>query len=243
MPPKLSQYSPSPMPTPPSSPDEEEENAIFDPSEEENKNDITSALENENIGDNNDESNEDNNENNETITNLQASFQTRITILTQTLKRLTARTLGIRYQRLHFQINPTASLSNQDTQGENTQQTHLAVLRLREKIIEREIGEVKAQMQALRAEIDAAVQSIDDDDDDNDNDNDDGDEIMEEDEEMQECNHERNMDYGDGATTEEIVEVDEDWLLLDNVNDNDDVDDDVLEESKAEEYDMMEDKN
>lgn len=162
---------------------------------------------------------------------------------TQTLNRLTARTLAIRYQRLHFQTNLTASLSIQDTQGENTQQTHLAVLRLREKIIEREIGEVKAQMQALRAEIDAAVQSIDDDDDDNDNDNDDGDEIMEEDEEMQECNHERNMDYGDGATTEEIVEVDEDWLLLNNVNDNDDVDDDVLEESKAEEYDMMEDKN
>jgi len=71
------------MPTPPSSPEDgEEENAIFDPSEEENNNnnnDITSALENEDIGDNNDESNEDNNENNETITNLQASFQTRIT--------------------------------------------------------------------------------------------------------------------------------------------------------------------
>ena len=29
------------------------------------------------------------------------------------------------------------------------------------------------------------------------------------------------MDYGDGATTEEIVEVDEDWLLLNNVDDND----------------------
>ncbi|THY71405.1 hypothetical protein D6C86_06848 [Aureobasidium pullulans] len=242
MPPKLNLYSHSPMPTPPSSPEEgEEENAIFDASEEENNNDITSALENEDIEDDNDESNEDNNENNETITNLQASFQTRITTLTQTLNRLTARTLAIRYQRLHFQINPTASLSNQDTQGENTQQTQLAILRLREKIIEREIGEVKAQMQALRAEIDAAVQSSDDDDDDNDND--DGEEIMEEDEEMQECNHEHNMDDGDGATTEEIVEVDEDWLLLNNVNDNDDVDDDVLEESKAEEYDMMEDKN
>ncbi|TIA28432.1 hypothetical protein D6C78_10749 [Aureobasidium pullulans] len=245
MPPKLSQYSHSPMPTPPSSPDEEEENAIFDPSEEENNNDITSALEGEDNDDN--DSNEDieddgdENENNETITNLQASFQTRVIALTQTLNRLTARTLAIRYQRLHFQINPTASLSNQDTQGENTQQTHLAVLRLREKIIEREIGEVKAQMQTLRAEIEAAVESSDDDN--NDDDNDDGDEIMEEDEEMQECNHERNMDDGDGAATEEIVEVDEDWLLLDNVDDNDDVDDDVMEESETEEYDMMEDKN
>ncbi|THW16722.1 hypothetical protein D6D24_04268 [Aureobasidium pullulans] len=199
MPPKPTQYSDSPMPTPPSSPEDgEEENAIFDPSEEENNNnnnDITSALENEDIGDNNDESNEDNNENNETITNLQASFQTRITTLTQTLNRLTARTLAIRYQRLHYETNLTASLSNQDTQGENTQQTHLAVLRLREKIVEREIGEVRAQMQALRAEIEAAVQSIDDGDD-NDNDNDDGDEIMEEDEEMQEYNHEQNMDDG-----------------------------------------------
>ncbi|THX43687.1 hypothetical protein D6D10_00988, partial [Aureobasidium pullulans] len=186
MPPKLSQYSDSPMPTPPSSPEEgEEENAIFDPSEEEeNNNDITSALENEDIEDDNDESNEDNNENNETITNLQASFQTRITTLTQTLNRLTARTLAIRYQRLHYETNLTASLSSQATQGENTQQTHLAVLRLREKIIEREIGEVKAQMQALRAEIDDAVESSDDDD--NDNDNDDGDEIMEEGGEMQE---------------------------------------------------------
>lgn len=166
--------------------------------------------------------------------------------LTQTLNRLTARTLAIRYQRLHYETNLTASLSNQDTQGENTNQTQLAVLQLREKIIEREIGELKAQMQALRAEIDAAVQSIDDDDDDgddNDNDDGDGDEIMEEDEEMQECNHEQNMDDGDGATTKEIVEVDEDWLLLDNVDDNDDVDDDVMEESVTEEYDMMEDKN
>ncbi|THX24420.1 hypothetical protein D6D11_10459, partial [Aureobasidium pullulans] len=241
MPPKLSQYSDSPMPTPPSSPEEgEEKNAIFDPSEEENNNDITSALENEDIEDDNDESNEDNNENNETITNLQASFQTRITTLTQTLNRLTARTLAIRYQRLHYETNPTASLSNQDTQGENTQQTQLAILRLRERIIEREIGEVRAQMQALRAEIEAAVQSSDDDDD---HDNDDGDEIIEEDEEMQEYNHERNMDYGDGATTEEIVEVDEDWLLLNNVDDNDDVDDDIMEKSVTEEYDMMEDKN
>ncbi|TIA31787.1 hypothetical protein D6C83_07029 [Aureobasidium pullulans] len=241
MPPKLSQYPHSAMPTPPSSPDEEEESAIFDPSEEENNNNITSALEGEDNEDNDsDESNEDNNENNETITNLQASFQTRITTLTQTLNRLTARTLAIRYQRLHFQINPTAFLSNQDTQGENTQQTHLAVLRLREKIVEREIGEVRAQMQALRAEIDAAVQSSDDD---NDNDNDDGDEIIEEDEEMQECNHEHNMDDGDGATMKEIVEVDEDWLLLDNVDDNDDVDDDVMEKSVTEEYDMMEDKD
>ncbi|THY00906.1 hypothetical protein D6D02_08746 [Aureobasidium pullulans] len=215
MPPKLSQYSPSPMPTPPSSPDEEEENATFDPSEKGNNNNITSALDNKDIEDDNDsnESDEDdnnnNNENNETITNLQASFQLRITILTQTLNRLNARTLAIRYQRLHFQTNPTASLSIQVTQGENTNQTHLAVLRLREKIIEREIGEVKAQMQALRAGIDAAVQSSDDDD--NDNDNDDGDEIMEEDEEMQECNHEHNTDDGDGATMKEIVEVDEDW--------------------------------
>lgn len=274
MPPKLSQYSDSPMPTLPSSPEEgEEENAIFGPSEQENNNDITSALEGDDNEDNDsDESNEDNN--NETITNLQASFQTRITTvspllfplsslnsnsaypyllhsysntpfqqLTQTLNRLTARTLAIRYQRLHYETNLATALSNQNTQGENTNQTQLAVLRLREKIIEREIAEVKAQMQALRAEIDDAVESSDDDDDDNDNDNDDGDEIMEEDEEMQECNHERNMDYGDGATTEEIVEVDEDWLLLNNVNDNDDVDDDVLEESKAEEYDMMEDKN
>ncbi|CAC9888694.1 unnamed protein product [Aureobasidium pullulans] len=216
-----------------------QENAIFDPSEEENNNnnnDITSALENEDIGDNNDESNEDNNENNETITNLQASFQTRITTVSPPPFP------PIRYQRLHYETNLTASLSNQDTQGENTQQTHLAVLRLREKIVEREIGEVRAQMQALRAEIEAAVQSIDDGDD-NDNDNDDGDEIMEEDEEMQEYNHEQNMDDGDGATTEEIVELDEDWLLLDNVDDNDDVDDDVMEESETEEYDMMEDKN
>ncbi|THX45438.1 hypothetical protein D6D06_10463 [Aureobasidium pullulans] len=233
MPPKLSQYSHSPMPTPPSSPDEEEENAIFDPSEEENNNDITSALEGEDNDDN--DSNEDieddgdENENNETITNLQASFQTRIIALTQTLNRLTARTLAIRYQRLHYETNLTASLSNQDTQDENTQQTQLAVLRLREKIIERETGEVRAQMQALRAEIEAAVQSSDDDDDDddNDNDNDDGDEIMEEDEEMQEYNHEQNMDDGDGATTEEIVELDEDWLLLNNVDDNDDMNDDV----------------
>ncbi|THW37631.1 hypothetical protein D6D21_08163 [Aureobasidium pullulans] len=244
MPPKLNLYSHSPMPTPPSSPDEEEENAIFDPSEEENNNDITSALEGEDNDDN--DSNEDieddgdENENNETITNLQASFQTRLTALTQTLNRLTARTLAIRYQHLHFQINPTASLSNQDTQGENTQQTHLAVLRLREKIIEREIGEVRAQMQALRAEIEAAVESSDHDDD---HDNDDGDEIMEEGGEMQEYNHEQNMDYGDGATTEEIVEVDEDWLLLNNVDDNDDVDDDVMEEIETEEYDRMEDKN
>lgn len=164
--------------------------------------------------------------------------------LTQTLNRLTARTLAIRYQRLHYETNLTACLSIQDTQGENTQQTQLAILRLREKIIEREIGEVKAQMQALRAEIEAAVQSSDDgDDNDNDNDNDDGDEIMEEDEEMQECNHEHNMDDGDGATMKEIVEVDEDWLLLNNVDDNDDVDDDVMEESETEEYDMMEDKN
>ncbi|THY41748.1 hypothetical protein D6C99_07711 [Aureobasidium pullulans] len=239
MPPKLSQYSHSPMPTPPSSPDEEEENAIFDPSEEENNNDITSALEGDDNDDN--DSNEDieddgdENENNETITNLQASFQIRITALTQTLNRLTARTLAIRYQRLHYETNLTASLSNQDIQGENTQQTQLAVLQLREKIVEREIGEVKAQMQALRAEIDAAVQSIDDDDD--------GDEIMEEDEEMQECNHEHNMDDGDGATMKEIVEVDEDWLLLNNVDDNDDVDDDIMEKSVTEEYDMMEDKN
>ncbi|THY53490.1 hypothetical protein D6C97_06065 [Aureobasidium pullulans] len=245
MPPKLSQYSDSPMPTPPSSPEEgEEENAIFDPSEEGNNNDITSALEKEDIGDNNDESNEDNNENNETITKLQASFQTRITTLTQTLNRLTARTLAIRYQRLHYETNLTASLSNQDTQGENTQQTQLAVLRLREKIIEREIAEVKAQMQALRAEIDDAVESSDDDDDDgDDNDNDDGDEIMEEDEEMHECNHEQNLDDGDGAATKEIVEVDEDWLLLNNVDDNDDVDDDVMEKSETGEYDVMEDEN
>ncbi|THX63504.1 hypothetical protein D6D05_10455, partial [Aureobasidium pullulans] len=240
MPPKLSQYSHSPMPTPPSSPDEEEENAIFDPSEEENNNDITSALEGEDNDDN--DSNEDieddgdENENNETITNLQASFQTRIIALTQTLNRLTARTLAIRYQRLHYEINLTASLSNQDTQDENTQQTQLAVLRLREKIIERETGEVRAQMQALRAEIEAAVQSSDDDDDDddNDNDNDDGDEIMEEDEEMQEYNHEQNMDDGDGATTEEIVELDEDWLLLNNVDDNDDMNDDVMGKSVTE---------
>ncbi|CAD0013942.1 unnamed protein product [Aureobasidium pullulans] len=213
-----------------------------------NNNNITSALDNKDIEDDNDsnESDEDdnnnNNENNETITNLQASFQLRITILTQTLNRLTARTLAIRYQRLHFQTNPTASLSIQDTQGENTYQTQLAVLRLREKIVEREIGEVRAQMQALQAEIEAAVQSIDDDDD-NSNDNDDGDEIMEEDEEMQECNHEHNMDDGDGATTEEIVEVDEDWLLLNNVDDDDDMEDDVMEKSVTEEYDMMEDKN
>ncbi|THW77319.1 hypothetical protein D6D19_02320 [Aureobasidium pullulans] len=241
MPPKLSLYSHSPMPTLPSSPEEgEEENAIFGPSEQENNNDINPALENEDIEDNNDESDEDNNKNNETITNLEASFQTRITTLTQTLNRLTARTLAIRYQRLHYETNLTASLSNQDTQGENTLQTQLAVLRLREKIVEREIGEVRAQMQALRAEIEAAVQSIDDGDD---NDNDDGDEIMEEDEEMQECNHEHNMDDGDGAATEEIVEVDEDWLLLNNVDDDDDVEDDVMEKSVTEEYDMMEDKN
>ncbi|TIA57365.1 hypothetical protein D6C77_06215 [Aureobasidium pullulans] len=245
MPPKPTQYSDSPMPTPPSSPEEgEEENAIFDPSEEENNNnnnDITFALENEDTEDNNDESDEDdNNENNETITNLQASFQIRITILTQTLNRLTARTLAIRYQRLHFATDLATALSNKDTQGEKTHQTQLAVLRLREKIVEREIGEVRAQMQALRAEIDAAVQSSDDDDD---HDNDDGDEIMEEDEEMQECNHEHNMDDGDGATMKEIVEVDEDWLLLDNVNDNDDMEDDVMEKSETEEYDMMEDEN
>ncbi|TIA50041.1 hypothetical protein D6C79_03263 [Aureobasidium pullulans] len=246
MPPKLNLYSHSPMPTPPSSPDEEEENAIFDLSEEENNNDITSALEGEDNDDN--DSNEDieddgdENENNETITNLQASFQTRITALTQTLNRLTARTLAIRYQRLHFATDLATALSNQNTQGENTNQTHLAVLRLREKIVEREIGEVRAQMQALQAEIEAAVQSIDDDDD-NSNDNDDGDEIMEEDEEMQECNHEHNMDDGDGATTEEIVEVDEDWLLLNNVDDDDDMEDDVMEKSVTEEYDMMEDKN
>jgi len=160
--------------------------------------------------------------------------------LTQTLNRLTARTLAIRYQRLHFATDLATALSNQDTQDENTQQTQLAVLRLREKIIDREIGEVKAQMQALRAEIEAAVQSIDDGDD---NDNDDGDEIMEEDEEMQECNHEHNMDDGNGAATEEIVEVDEDWLLLNNVDDNDDMEDDVMEKSVTEEYDMMEDKN
>jgi hypothetical protein len=74
------------MPTPPSSPEEgEEENAIFDPSEEENNNDITSALENEDIEDDNDESNENNNENNETITNLQESFQTRITTVSPLL--------------------------------------------------------------------------------------------------------------------------------------------------------------
>ncbi|THY85578.1 hypothetical protein D6C92_08829 [Aureobasidium pullulans] len=185
MPPKLSLYSHSPMPTPPSSPEEgEEENAIFDPSEQENNNDITPALENEDIEDNNDESDEDNNKNNETITNLEASFQTRITTLTQTLNRLIARTLAIRYQRLHFQTDLATALSNQDTQGENTQQTQLAILRLREKIIEREIGEVKAQMQTLRAEIEAAVELSNDDN--NDDDNDDGDEIMEEDEEMQE---------------------------------------------------------
>jgi len=71
------------MPTPPSSPDEEEANAIFDASEEENNNNITSALEGEDNDDN--DSNEDieddgdENENNETIINLQASFQTRIT--------------------------------------------------------------------------------------------------------------------------------------------------------------------
>ncbi|THY73000.1 hypothetical protein D6C93_10471 [Aureobasidium pullulans] len=247
MPPKPTQYSDSPMLTPPPSPDEEEEDAIFNASEEENNNNITSALEDEdnededieddnNENSDNDESNEDDNNN----ANLQESFQTRITTLTQTLNRLTARTLAIRYQRLHYETNLTASLSNQDTQGENTQQTQLAVLRLREKIIKREIGEVKAQMQALRAEIDAAVQSSDDD---NDNDNDDGDEIMEEDEEMQECNHEQNLDDGDGAATKEIVEVDEDWLLLDNVNDNDDMEDDVMEKSETEEYDMMEDEN
>ena len=51
------------------------------------------------------------------------------------------------------------------------------------------------------------------------------------------------MDYGDGATTEEIVEVDEDWLLLNNVDDDDDMEDDVMEKSVTEEYDMMEDKN
>lgn len=51
------------------------------------------------------------------------------------------------------------------------------------------------------------------------------------------------MDDADGATTEEIVEVDGDWLLLNNVDDNDDVDDDVMEKSVTEEYDMMEDEN
>ncbi|CAD0025369.1 unnamed protein product [Aureobasidium pullulans] len=160
-----------------------------------------------------DESDEDNNENNETITNLQASFQTRITI---------------RYA----------------TNASTTKATSLPISQSKiPKIIEREIGEVKAQMQALRAEIEAAVESIDDGDDDNDNDNDDGDEIIEEDEEMQECNHEQNLDDGDGAATKEIVEVDEDWLLLNNVDDNDDVDDDVMEKSETGEYDVMEDEN
>ncbi|THX13864.1 hypothetical protein D6D13_03620 [Aureobasidium pullulans] len=210
MPPKSTQYSDSPMPTPPSSPEEEqEENAIFGPSEEENNNDMTSALEDED----NDSNESDEDDNNETITKLQASFQTRITTvgplrfplsslisnsaypyllhsysntpfqqLTQTLNRLTARTLAIRYQRLHFATDLATALSIQDTQDENTLQTQLAILRLREKIIEREIAEVKAQMQALRAEIDDAVESSDDDD--NDNDNDDGDEIMKENKEM-----------------------------------------------------------
>jgi hypothetical protein len=79
------------MPTLPSSPEEgEEENAIFGPSEQENNNDITPALENEDIEDNNDESDEDNNKNNETITNLEASFQTRITTVSPLLSLLSS---------------------------------------------------------------------------------------------------------------------------------------------------------